>query len=169
MDDLFFRVFVQFVVWRALYGFCACFVPVDLCYGWGVVIPLAVSFVDLFLLLLLFVSFRLFALLPFFFAFSFVCLLGEVGFVWPIGWPNLWCRCVVSFIFKTRHQLVYECCQQCYVFWLLERVCSGFGETSLLVYRWGFCLIRPDVFTALCYLLFFYLFSALGFQARYLI
>ena len=59
--------------------------------------------------------------------------------------------------------------QQCYVFWLLERVCSGFGETSLLVYRWGFCLIRPDVFTALCYLLLFSLFSALFFHARYLI
>ena len=61
--------------------------------------------------------------------------------------------------------------QQCYVvvFWLLERICSGFGETSLLVYRWGFCLIHPDVFTALCYFLFFCLFGALGFQARYLI
>ena len=85
MDDLLFLAFVQCVAWRALYGFCACFVPVDLCYGWGVVILLAVSFVDLFLLLLLFVSFRLFALLLFLFAFSFVCLLGEVGFVWPIG------------------------------------------------------------------------------------
>ena len=50
-----------------------------------------------------------FALLLFFFAFSFACLLGEVGFVWPIGWPNLWCRCVGSFIFKTTHHLVYEC------------------------------------------------------------
>ena len=68
-----------------MYGFCACFVPVDLCYGWGVVILLAVSFVDLFLLVLLFASFRLFALLLFLFAFSFVCLLGEVGFVRPTG------------------------------------------------------------------------------------
>ena len=105
MDDLLFLAFVQCVAWRALYGFCACFVPVDLCYGWGVVILLAVSFVDLFLLLLLFVSFRLFALLLFLFAFSFVCLLGEVGFVRPIGVTQF----VVSFIFKTRHQLVYEC------------------------------------------------------------
>ena len=85
MDDMFFLVFVQCMAGRALSGFCACFVPVDLCSGWGVVVLLAVSFVDLFLLLLLFVSFRLFALLLFFFAFLFVCLLGEVGFVWPIG------------------------------------------------------------------------------------
>ena len=48
MDDLFFLVFVQCVARRALSGFCACFVPVDLCSGWGVVILLAVSFVDLF-------------------------------------------------------------------------------------------------------------------------
>ena len=66
-------------------GFCVCFVPVDLCSDWGVVILLAVSFVDLFLFVLLFVFFCLFALLLFIFAFSFVCLLGEVGFVWPIG------------------------------------------------------------------------------------
>ena len=85
MDDLLFLVFVQCVARRALSGFCACFVPVDLCSDWGVVILLAVSFVDLFLLVLLFVFFRLFALLLFLFAFSFVCLLGEVGFVWPIG------------------------------------------------------------------------------------
>ena len=90
MDDLFFLVFVQCVARRAVSGFCACFVPVDLCSGWGVVILLAVSFVDLFLLLFSFCSFFLvffclFALLLFLFAFSFVCLLGEVGFVWPIG------------------------------------------------------------------------------------
>ena len=53
--------------------------------GWGVVFLLAVSFVDLFLFVLLFVFFCLFALLLFLFAFSFVCLLGEAGFVWPIG------------------------------------------------------------------------------------
>ncbi len=89
MDDLLFLVFVQLcVAWRALFGFSACFVPVDLCYGWGVVFLLAVSFVDLFLLLLLFVSFRLFALLLYFFALPFVCSLwwvAEVGFVWPVG------------------------------------------------------------------------------------
>jgi len=80
MDDLFFLVFVQCVARRALSGFCACFVPVDLCSGWGVVILLAVS-----LFVLLFVFFCLFALFLFLFAFSFVCLLGKVGFVWPIG------------------------------------------------------------------------------------
>ena len=89
MDDLLFLVFVQLcVAWIALFGFSACFVPVDLCYGWGVVFLLAVSFVDLFLLLLLFVSFRLFALLLYFFALPFVCSLwwvAEVGFVWPVG------------------------------------------------------------------------------------
>ena len=65
---------------ESLSGFCACFVPVDLCSGWGVVILLAVSFVALFLFVLFFC---LFALLLFLFTFSFVCLLGEVGFVWP--------------------------------------------------------------------------------------
>ena len=92
MDDLFFLVFVQCVARRALYGFCACFVPVDLCYGWGVVYPVSgffVLFVCLFFVDLFsssaFCVFRLFALLLYFFAFSFVCLLGEVGFVWPIG------------------------------------------------------------------------------------
>ena len=78
-----------------------------------------------------------------------------------IGWGRLFLRRDISWFINVG--------QQCYVFWLLERVCSGFGETSLLVYRWGFCLICPDVFTALCYLLFFCLFSALGFHARYLI
>ena len=63
MDDLFFLVFVQCVARRVLSGFCVCFVPVDECSGWGVVILLAVSFVDLFLLVLLFVFFCLFALL----------------------------------------------------------------------------------------------------------
>ena len=85
MDDMFFLVFVQCMAGRALSGFCACFVPVDLCTGWGVVILLAVSFVDIFRFVLLFVFFCLFALLLFLFVFSFVCLLGEVGFVWPIG------------------------------------------------------------------------------------
>ena len=54
MDDVFFLVFVQCVARRALSGFCACFVPVDLCSCWGVVILLAVSFVDLFLFVLFF-------------------------------------------------------------------------------------------------------------------
>ena len=71
-----------------MFGFSARFVPVDLCYGWGVVFLLAVNFVDRFLLLLLFVSFRLFALFLCFFAVSFVCSLwwvADVGFVWPMG------------------------------------------------------------------------------------
>ena len=79
MDDMFFLVFVQCVARRALSGFCVCFVLVDLCSGWGVVILLAVSFVDLFL----FVLFVCSVALPLYF---FVCLLlGEVGFVWPRG------------------------------------------------------------------------------------
>ena len=44
--------------------------------------------VDPFLLLLLFVSFRLFSLLLYFFALPFVCSLwwvAEVGFIWPMG------------------------------------------------------------------------------------
>ena len=89
MDDLFFLVLVQLcVAWRALFGFSACFVPVDLCYGWRVVILSAVSFLDPFLLLLLFVSFRLLALFLYFFPLPFVCSLwwvAEVGFVWPVG------------------------------------------------------------------------------------
>ena len=88
MDDLFFLVFVQCVARRVLSGFCVCFVPVDVCSGWGVVILLAVSFVDLFLLVLLFLCVFLFVCsvaLLFLFAFSFVCLLGGVGFIWPTG------------------------------------------------------------------------------------
>ena len=88
MDDLLFLVFVQCVAWRALFGFSACFVPVDLCCGWGVVFLSTLSFLDPFLLLLLFVSFRLLALFLYFFPLPFVCSLwwvAEVGFVRPVG------------------------------------------------------------------------------------
>ena len=73
MDDMFFLVFVQCVARRALSGFCACFVPVGLCSGWGVVILLAVSFVDLFLFVLFFCVFLFVCsvALPLYF---FVCL-----------------------------------------------------------------------------------------------
>ena len=87
MDDLFFRVFVQGVARRALSGFCACFVPVDLCSGWGVVILLADSFVDLFLLVLLFCVFPFvcFVALPLCF---FVCLPSWRGGVRLAHWGD---------------------------------------------------------------------------------
>ena len=78
MDDLFFLVFVQCVAWRALFGFSACFVPVDLCYGWGVVFLSAVSFLDPFLLLLLFCVFPLACFVPLLLSSS-VCLQSLVG------------------------------------------------------------------------------------------
>ena len=61
--------------------------------------------------------------------FAFLARWGSFG---PLGWPDLLCRCVGLFIFKRRHQLVYVCwpAMLCF-FGFLERVCSGFGETSL--------------------------------------
>ena len=124
-----------------MFGFSACFVPVDLCYGWGVVFLSAVCFVDPFLLLLLFVSFRLFSLLLCFFALPFVCK-SLVGCRGGLHLAHGVTEFVVSLrgIVYISHEtsvfwLVYECWQTVLCFWLLEPFCSGFGETSLLVYR----------------------------------
>ena len=132
--------FVQCVAWRALFGFSACFVPVDLCCRWGVVFLSTLSFLDPFLLLLLFV-FPLACFVPLLLCSS-VCLQSLVG---CRGGVRL-ARGVTEFVVSLReivcilHEtsvfgLVYECWQIVLCFWLLESFCSGFGETSLLVYR----------------------------------
>ena len=99
-------------------------------------ILLAVFFVFLFvcflliffLLVLLFASFRLFALLLFLFAF-FVCLPSWRGGVRLAHWGDQICGVVAwGRLFLRRDISFMNVGLQCYIFWLLERFCSGFGE-----------------------------------------
>ena len=142
MDDLLFLVFVQLcVAWIALFGFSACFVPVDLCYGGGVFFLLAVSFVDLFCSSPAFCVFPLVCFVTLLLCSS-VCLQSLVG---CRGGVRL-ARGVTEFVVSLRgivcilHEisvfgLVSECWRTVLCLWLLESFSSGFGETSLLVYR----------------------------------
>ena len=132
MDDLFFLVFVQCVARRAVSGFCACFVPVDLCSGWGVVILLAVSFVDLFpsFCVFLFVCSVAFPLC------FFVCLPSWRGGVRLAHWGAQIC-CVVAwgclFLRRDISWFMYVG-QQCYVFWLFRASLLGlWGNPSKFI------------------------------------